>query len=608
MEIRYVFLDTETQDLSAAQNPNIPVWCVAYIFADRQGCKIEEGVATLAEIKEKHKFIHNVRYVFHNSSFDVAVLRLRGFNIQPGTYDDTMVMSHMLSPSGSQNHKLDTLAKRWLGRRKGDYRQQCIDRGLLADKAPKGAEFLLGDSELLREYALLDVQLTFELYWKLKQELACIPGATQVYQEAFLPFGEGIMQMQQGVYIDTSKLYQFLISQAQVVNTIKDQLLAIFPTVPDMKWDKLTGGYVQKGKRVETNLDSDYHRIYILMQVGWVPSEFTAQGQPRCGVDHLIEQLTNHPVIDLLYKYQKATAAVSQALQILEKVNTKGLLRPSWHLCNTRTHRLSSSKPNCQNIGSAERDIKNQPLREAFCPSKGATFVNVDFSRIEVVMLAIMLKRAGDQRLWQAICDGKDVHQANADIWGVSRPEAKNGIFAVTYGASGKRLAATVHIPVEDAERIIDAINENTPLIDVLKQETRRELMKTIPETLCSETGSKIQYGQVRDLFGSVYHYPEIRGSDSARALRQAFNVKCQGSVGYLICYLYGRFFPYTLSHKARLVLQVHDELVFEVPDANVEAFMYDLDKTFNCTMLDTPIRCAIGAGKNWHESKSGGK
>lgn len=585
------------------------MWIVGLLEDDTyRGLTLEQAKEEIPRLLEE-----GARFVMHNAAFDLAVLRCHGIHIPAGRYDDTMVMSHALCPSTRDYHKLEVIGGR-LAFPKDDYRAALIEDGLLSIDAPKGAEFALGLTDLMYTYNEQDCRVTQRAWDRLVKMLLEDSMLSAAYMSSYIHSVELVIQLNQGVCIDRTKLIEYLAECIYQQRLLLIEIHKQYPKAPDMQWDSTVEKFIPKHypvRWVELNPNSIYHRIWLLDQLKFKFTEKGKSGLPKTGMEFLEAARHDNPLIDTLCRYYELGSSISQADQII-RVMEGGKIRAQWSAANTRTHRFTSSNPNCQNIGSAERNPLNKPLRESFIAKLDHQLICLDFSKIELVMVASMLEQAGDPRIANTIRLGEDIHQHNADLWGCSRPDAKNGIFCSVYGGSAKRLSVTIGKDRRFAKRILDNIAHTYPVLQAITDAAHQEVAQyRNPKVYDVHTESWVTYGVVHDLFGGRYIYSDIRSEDEGlakRAGRQAFNVKCQGSVGYLIVRLFSEALKSITAAGARCVLQVHDELVIECPNRSVDWLVEQIQTVFNRDdLLPVPIRIGIGVGENWHIAKSKG-
>ncbi len=681
--------DIETADLSAKYDPSTPIWCIGFAGWDENGNTYqmseewEQGKKRLREYIDSGQY----KFIFHNAPFDVATLRLRGFDIRPGYYEDTMLRAYLLQPAAKELHSLEAWGER-LDCPKMDYRSALVDSGLLAEDAPKAAEYAVPWNPVMAQYNCQDLETTQALFEYTEVHFSEDPRVQWCYYNVELPYEEVIMEMEQGCYIDDNKLRELGEILKPKIDSSLEAMQTIARFVPGVQWDAKLKKYVPKvvtysnkerinGKMVRNeagywvfkeggdiqltsykrnltplgkvtskknqvthvhnlhytyvydhcevepiNPNSNTLAWYLMEFCGWKPTVKTKTGQPKTSadivgdIDHIFVK-TYKEYIDCEKLY--GTFVVG----LLDARKPNGLVYGSYNQTTTRTCRLSAEKPNLQNI-PARSDL-GKVIREAFVAPPGYTLAIADLDRIEVVVLAFYLEYLfGDSRMADAVRAGLDVHAANADAWfpdvedrDRARRMAKDTIFAVLYGIMAKSLSTRLGVSPEQAENILNEVNERMPAIMDAKEWVwatckKRRKFKWIDIF----TDERATHGFMYDLVGHRLHYPDISSPNEferARAQRQAFNALIQGSAGGIMKLLHLQVFI-AMRGLGRCMLAVHDEngvyLKNEVLYQKEESILKYLTDSFSSVRLlvtdkgSIPVRGEFQIGNNWKEAK----
>ncbi|MDF2617782.1 MAG: polymerase [Xanthobacteraceae bacterium] len=533
---------------------------------------IPDAVAAIKPLMEHP----GVLKIGQNLKYDWLILKRLG--IELGPYDDTMLVSYVLD-AGASPHGMDPLSMRWLGHTPIKFEevcgkgkgQICFDRAAI-DKAT--------------DYAAEDADVTLRLWRVLKPRLAA-EGKTTVYETLERPLVTVLAQMEErGITIDRQMLSRLSGEFAQGMGRLEAEISEMAgetfnPGSPKQLGDILFGKMqIPGGRKTPTGAWSTGADVL---------EELAEQGHelPRRILDW--RQL------------QKLKSTYTDALPTYVNKET-GRVHTSFALAATTTGRLSSSEPNLQNI--PVRTEEGRKIRKAFIAAPGHKLVSADYSQIELRLLAEI---ADTPSLRQAFQDGLDIHAMTAsEMFGVPvegmpgevRRRAKAINFGIIYGISAFGLANQLSIPREEAGAYIKRYFERFPGIRAYMDETRNFAR---------------EHGYVETLFGRRCHYPDINAKNpSIRAFneRAAINARLQGSAADIIrramARMDGALEKAGLS--ARMLLQVHDELIFEVPDDEIAATLPVVRETmelapFPAVSLRVPLKVDARAAENWEEA-----
>jgi DNA polymerase I len=535
--------------------------------------KLDEALKILKPMLEHPAVLK----IGQNVKFDWHMFNLLGITVAP--YDDTMLMSYALD-AGVVSHGMDALSEVFLGHKPISY------KGLTGSGKGK----ITFDQVPLEEataYAAEDADVTLRLWRVLKPRLAA-EGMTSVYERLERPLVDVIARMEErGIAIDRQILSRLSGEFAQTAAGLEDEA------------HKLAGE--------KFNLGSPKQLGDILFGKLSLPgAKKTATGQWATSADILEElALGGHELPRKIVDWRQLTklkGTYTDALPSYVNARTKRV-HTSFALASTTTGRLSSSDPNIQNI--PVRTAEGRKIRTAFIAEPGNLLISADYSQIELRVLAHV---ADIPQLTKAFADGVDIHAMTAsEMFGVPvegmpsdvRRRAKAINFGIIYGISAFGLANQLSIPREEASAYIKKYFERFPGIRDYMDRTK---------------AFSREHGYVETIFGRRAHYPEIRSSNpQVRAFneRASINAPIQGSAADIIRRAMARMEAALLKEKlasVRMLLQVHDELVFEAPEADVEAAIPVIksvmeNAAFPAVNLSVPLQVDARAAKNWDEA-----
>ncbi|MBT0961809.1 DNA polymerase I [Denitromonas iodatirespirans] len=507
-----------------------------------------------------------------NLKYDKHVLANHGVRLR-GIADDTLLASYVLE--SDKSHDMDSLAKRHLG-------LETIPYTALCGKGAKQIGFDEVAIDQASEYAAEDADITLRLQQCFAGQLAAEPQLESVYRDIELPTMEVLFEMERnGVLID-----DFLLAQHS--EELGRRLVEL-----EAEAHKLAGQ--------PFNLNSPKQLGELLFGKLELPVvKKTATGQPSTDEEVLQKLAEDYPLPKLLLDYRglaKLKNTYADKLPLMVNRHT-GRVHTSFSQAVAVTGRLASSDPNLQNIPI--RTEEGRRIRAAFIAPKGHRLVSADYSQIE---LRIMAHLSGDKRLLQAFADGEDVHRATAaEIFGVKPAEvdkeqrryAKVINFGLIYGMSAHGLAKNLGIERSAAASYIDRYFARYPGVADYMARTRAEVADK---------------GYVETAFGRRLHLPDIHASQAGRrqgAERAAINAPMQGTAADLIKKAMIACSAWLKRDKlaSKLILQVHDELVLEVPDEELATVREQLPKLMaGVAKLSVPLVAEVGDGANWDEA-----
>ncbi len=513
------------------------------------------------------------RKVGQNAKYDMNVLARYGIALRGVAYD-TMLESYVLDSTATR-HDMDSLALKYLGHRTIRFE----------DVAGKGAKQVTFDQvgiEQATAYAAEDADITLRLHRELYPRLAAVDSLQRVFHELEMPLIPVLSRMERnGVLVDRAML-------KEQSRELAERMLEI-----EAEAYREAGG--------PFNLGSPKQIQEILFEKHGLPVlERTPTGQPSTA-ESVLEQLADsYPLPRLILEHRglaKLKSTYTDKLPELIDPHT-GRVHTSYHQAVASTGRLSSSDPNLQNIPI--RTAEGRRIRQAFIAAPGYRLLSADYSQVE---LRIMAHLSADPGLLRAFAAGLDIHRATAaEVFGLPpdavddghRRAAKAINFGLIYGMSAFGLARQLGVPQGEAKRYIDRYFQRYPGV--------KDYMERIREQARRD-------GFVETVFGRRLYLPEINSRNAARrqaAERVAINAPMQGTAADIIkramIDLDGWL---TAEHPdVRMVLQVHDELVFEVPEAKVELVREQVcARMAAAAELAVPLVVEAGVGANWDEA-----
>ncbi len=506
--------------------------------------------------------------VGQNLKYDWHVLQNHGINLQ-GIAHDTLLQSYVLE--AHERHDMDTLAARHLGEKTIKYEEVC----------GKGAGQIGFDQVAIEHastYAAEDADITLRLHRHLYPALAAETGLASVYRDIEMPLLPILAKVERtGVKLDA------------------DLLRAHSGTLASAMLQLEGKAHAAAGQPFNLNSPKQLGEI-LFNQIGLKPKKKTPGGAPSTNEDALQELALDHPLPKLILDYRglaKLKSTYTDKLPLMVNPRT-GRVHTNYAQAVAVTGRLSSNDPNLQNI--PVRSAEGRKIREAFIAEPGNVIVSADYSQIE---LRIMAHLSGDASLLQAFANDADIHAATAaEVQGVAlesvtpdmRRMAKAVNFGLIYGMSAHGLAAQLNIERSAAQLYIDRYFARYPGVLDYMNRTREQ--------------AKL-HGYVETLFGRRLYLPEIRAAGPRRqgAERAAINAPMQGTAADLIklAMIAVQGWLDTSGLKSRLIMQVHDELVLEVPADELAVVRVDLPR-YMCGVakLNVPLKAEVGVGANW--------
>jgi len=515
----------------------------------------------------------DIKKVGQNLKYDMSVLAQHGIDLQ-GVAFDTMLESYVLD-SVATRHDMDSLATEYLG-------ETTIS---FSDVAGKGASQLTFNQVSLEEaapYAAEDADITLRLHQTLWPEVCKHPTLEKVFNDIELPLLPVLSRIERtGALVDGTLLFQQSSELAERLGELEIEA-----------WD-LAGQ--------QFNLASPKQLGEILFEKLQIPVlKKTAKGAPSTKEEVLQELALDYPLPKVLLEHRslaKLKSTYTDKLPTMINPASKRI-HTSYHQAGTATGRLSSSDPNLQNI--PVRTPEGRRVRQAFIAAPGCKMVAADYSQIE---LRIMAHLSEDPSLLKAFAEGQDIHRATAaEVFAVPtdqvtadmRRSAKAINFGLIYGMSAFGLARQLNIGRKQAAEYIELYFQRYPGV--------QSYMNNIRHTAAEQ-------GYVETAFGRRLYLPEINARNGMRrqaAERTAINAPMQGTAADIIklAMIHVDDWLQNSDLQSQMIMQVHDELVLEVPESELEAVKQGLnDLMANAANLLVPLVVDVGVGDNWDEA-----
>jgi DNA polymerase-1 len=528
--------------------------------------QVLERFKSLLEDPQRPKVGQHIKY-------DMNVLARYGIKLQ-GVVADTMLESYVLNSTAGR-HDMDSLADRYLGFKTTSFEE-------VAGKGKNQLTFNQVDLDIATPYAAEDADITLRLHQRMTGQLAQEGRLAELLNSLEVPLIPVLAKIERnGARVDATLLSKHSRELEVRLKELEQQAF------------ELAGE--------PFNLGSPKQLQVILFEKQGIPvRKKTPKGAPSTAEEVLQELALDYPLPKVIIEHRglsKLKSTYTDKLPLMINPGT-GRIHTSYHQAVTATGRLSSSDPNLQNIPI--RTQEGRRIRQAFIAPQGYRIVAADYSQIE---LRIMAHLSGDEGLLQAFAKGEDIHRATAaEVFGVAldqvsteqRRSAKAINFGLIYGMSAFGLARQLGVGRNDAQRYIDHYFATYPGVQRYMDETRE---------LAHEKG------YVETLLGRRLYLPEINSKNGMRrqaAERTAINAPMQGTAADIIkqAMLDVDNWLEQSQFDAKMIMQVHDELVFEVAEADVTDFIVRVTQTMEqAVSLKVPLLVEADAGLNWDEA-----
>lgn len=515
-----------------------------------------------------------IKKVGQNLKYDISIFANAGIKLR-GVQFDTMLESYVFNSVASK-HNMDDLALKYLGHKNISFEE-------IAGKGAKQLTFNQIPLETAAPYAAEDADITLRLHQHLWPRLEKLPELASVFTDIELPLIDILSTIErQGVLIDSMLLGQ----QSEELARKIDELQTKAHEIAGQPFNLASPKQLQE---------------LFFEKLGYPVIKKTPKGAPSTAEEVLIELALDYPLPKIILEHRslaKLKSTYTDKLPLM--VNAKsGRVHTSYHQANAATGRLSSSEPNLQNIPI--RTEEGRRIRHAFIAPEGRKILAADYSQIE---LRIMAHLSQDKGLLTAFAEGKDIHKATAaevfdvdfsEVTSDQRRRAKAVNFGLIYGMSAFGLAKQLDIPRAEAQRYIDTYFKRYPGVLNYMEETR---------------AIAADLGYVSTLFGRRLYLPAIKDRNAMRrqaAERAAINAPMQGTAADIIkkaMINVANWIETETSGEITMIMQVHDELVFEVDADKADSLQVKICELMAAAAtLDVELLAEAGIGDNWEQA-----
>ncbi|MCH7656972.1 MAG: DNA polymerase I [Bacteroidetes bacterium] len=568
--------DTETTGLDTIGDELIGIsFCCEsheayYLPVDADGKRSEEILSKFKSVFENEK----IKKTGQNLKFDIKVLQRRGIYLK-GPLFDTMIAHYIIKPEGK--HGLNDLAEDYL-----NYTPVKIEE-LIGVKGKQQRSMQSVPVEKIKEYAAEDADITWQIKEILEKEIKTQNFET-LAEKIEMPLVYVLSDMEiMGFKLNIDVLKKYSIVLKDELKDIRDRIYSLADTEFNVASPKQLGEVLFEKMRIDTK------------------AKRTKTGQYSTSEDVLQRLTDRHEIVPEVLEFRSVSKLLSTYVEKLPELihSDTGKIHTSFNQTVTATGRLSSNNPNLQNIPIREK--RGREVRKAFVPSDlQHLLLSADYSQIELRLMAHM---SGDTNMINAFKAGEDIHASTAaKIYGISlnevtkelRGRAKTANFGIIYGISAFGLARRMNLALSDARKFIEEYFKTYPGV-------KRYIERSIERAR--------KNGYVQTIMGRKRYLPDILSRNSivrGFAERNAINAPIQGSAADIIKIAMIRIHNKIIERqmKSRMILQVHDELIFDVPENEIERLgIIVVDEMQNALKLDIPLLVDWGTGKNWLEA-----
>lgn len=573
--------DTETDNVDHVHaklvgiSLSVEPYQAAYIPLAHQYLGVPEQLPLTEVLAKLKPVLENpeIKKIAQNAKFDYSILANYGIKVS-GIAFDTMLESYVLN--STERHDMDSMANRYLNHKTITY-----DELTKVDKKKVTIDAI--EVEKTTQYAAEDADITLQLHEKLWPELEKDQELTKLFTDIEMPLAIVLAEMERtGVLVDAKQLNDYSIE-------LTKQLMEIEAQLQSLAGEKFNPA---SPKQIQAIL-FDKHNLPVLKK--------TPKGDPSTS-EEVLSELANEYELPRMILFYRGLAKLKNTYTdklplMISPIDHR--IHTNYNQIGTITGRLSSNDPNLQNI--PVRNEEGRRIRQAFIAPKGCKIISADYSQIE---LRIMAHLSQDESLLNAFSHDKDIHRvtageilgkAESEVTNEERRRAKAVNFGLIYGMSAFGLSKQINIPRKEAQFYIDRYFERYPGVQQYMEQTRQ---------LAAEQG------YVETLSGRRLYLPKIRstnGIEKRGAERAAINAPMQGTAADIIKTAMIKMSEWIKNQSAdniKMVMQVHDELVFEVKDAFVEQYCTEIKKIMeNCYQLSVPLKVDVGIGNNWDEA-----
>lgn len=529
-----------------------------------------EALAKLKPLLENPE----LKKVGQNLKYDISIFANVGIKLQ-GIAFDTMLESYVFN-SVATKHNMDDLALKYLGHKNISFED-------IAGKGVKQLTFNQIDLETAAPYAAEDADITLRLHQHLWPRLEKEPELAAVFTDIELPLIQILSDIERGgVLIDSMMLGQQSEELARTIDELEQKAFEI------------------AGEKFNLSSPKQLQALFF-EKLGYPIIKKTPKGAPSTAEDVLVELALDYPLPKIILQHRslaKLKSTYTDKLPLMVNAQS-GRVHTSYHQANTATGRLSSSEPNLQNIPI--RTQEGRRIRHAFIAREGKKVLAADYSQIE---LRIMAHLSQDKGLLTAFAAGKDIHRATAaevfdvdfdEVTTEQRRRAKAVNFGLIYGMSAFGLAKQLDIPRPEAQKYIDTYFKRYPGVLKYMEETRAEAA---------------DLGYVSTLYGRRLYLPAIKDRNAMRrqaAERAAINAPMQGTAADIIkkaMINIAHWIATETQGEIDMIMQVHDELVFEVDSDKAEEMQEKVCQLMaDAVSLDVELLAEAGIGDNWEQA-----
>ena len=574
-------IDTETDSLDTVTANIVGIslsteeetGCYIPINHKYDGCPKQIDIKVIIEILGKSIEKNQHKAVGQNLKFDLPILSRHGIHLEK-FYADTMLMSYVLNSTATR-HGMDKLAEFYLNYTTVKYKD-------VTGTASKQINFSAVSIDIASNYAAEDADITLRLFNRLNDLLKDKPIQEKLLTEIEYPLVHALSRIEMnGAKVDKNKLAAHSKELSNKIDGLSEQAF------------KIAGE--------EFNLDSPKQLLVILYEKLKLPIlKKTPKGQPSTNEETLQRLAEEYEIPKIILQYRtlaKLKSTYTDSLIRIENPVTKRI-HTSYQQAVTSTGRLSSTEPNLQNIPI--KTAEGRRIREAFVPEKGNVLISADYSQIELRIMAHLSK---DENLTYAFNNNLDVHSATAaEVFGVNlndvsqdqRRSAKAINFGLMYGMSAFGLTRQLDIPRAEAQKYLDTYFERYTGVKRYMEETKAQAK----EDMFVET-----------IMGRRLYLNEINAANGLRrqaAERAAINAPLQGSAADIIkkAMIDINTFLYKEMPEVKMIMQVHDELIFEAPKKGSKEVLQIMKKMMeDAVKLDIPLIAEAAIGDNWNEA-----
>jgi DNA polymerase I len=516
---------------------------------------------------------HTTLKIGQNMKYDIQILANYGIDVK-GHLFDTMIAHYLLEPD--MRHNMNLLSESYLG-----YSPVHIE-SLIGEKGNNQKNMRSVPVDKLMEYAVEDADITYQLKEFFEPRIEK-EGLSDLAGNIEMPLISVLATMERnGVKLDLEDLKTITKNLREDIISLEKEIYDLAGIEFNISSPKQLGDILFKRLKLDENARVSKTKQFITNE-------------------EILQRLTSkHPIIDKVLEYRGLKKLLSTYVEALPLLVDKksGRIHTSFNQAVASTGRLSSNNPNLQNI--PVRDARGREIRKAFVPEKNHIFFSADYSQIELRLMAHLSK---DKSMIGDFLSGNDIHAATAaKIFSVEinnvtremRSRAKTANFGIIYGISSFGLSERLNIGRKEAKELIDGYFSSYPGVKVYMDESIRKARDT---------------GYVTTMFGRKRYLPDIHSRNQVvrgNAERNAINAPIQGSAADIIKIAMVRIHEKmkTEKYSSKMILQVHDELIFEVEMSELEKLkkmvLYEMS---NAVKLDVPLKVDWGTGKNWFEA-----